>query len=232
MDTQVSAVGFTGDGSGLTGIPVDNFGDHQATQNIETSNNWLSNDGNNEGVFVDTDGDVGINTNTPSNSLHVVGSVRIVDGKQADGRVFICDANGKGTWTNPDVLGDDDWVSSGDDMYSGASGNVGIGTSTPGAKLDVGGQIWQSGTGESVFIGVGAGENDDLSANRNAFIGYCAGQSNSSGDRNTALATIHFIQMCQVLIIQLWVMMLFILVRVIPIPQHWAIMHNPAQVIK
>jgi hypothetical protein len=36
---------------------------------------------------------------------------------------------------------DGDWVLSGGDMYSGVSGNVGIGTTSPGRKLDVAGGI-------------------------------------------------------------------------------------------
>ena len=37
------------------------------------------------------------------------------------------------------AVADDDWVVSGNDQYSQVSGNVGIGTPTPGAKLDVSG---------------------------------------------------------------------------------------------
>ena len=81
---------------------------------------------------------------------------------------------------------DDDWEIDGDDMYSEVSGNVGIGTSTPGATLDVGGHIWQTGTGHSVFIGEGAGENDDLSDNFNTFVGYNSGNTNTTGSRNSA----------------------------------------------
>lgn len=67
-----------------------------------------------------------------------------------------------------------------------STGNVGIGTTTPGAKLDVAGHIWQTGTGSSVFIGEGAGANDDLSTNKNTFVGNLAGNTNTTGNHNAA----------------------------------------------
>ena len=66
------------------------------------------------------------------------------------------------------------------------NGMVGIGTIYPGATLDVAGHIWQTETGNSVFIGVGAGENDDLSYNNNVFIGRNSGNANTTGYYNTA----------------------------------------------
>ncbi|MCP4440864.1 MAG: tail fiber domain-containing protein [Aureispira sp.] len=42
-------------------------------------------------------------------------------------------------------------------------------------------------SGASVFFGAGAGVNDDLSANANSFIGYNAGNANTSGQFNTAV---------------------------------------------
>ena len=50
---------------------VDNLGNHQYTQNMETSGNWLSNDGDNEGIYVSSDGDVGVGVSTPSSKLDV-----------------------------------------------------------------------------------------------------------------------------------------------------------------
>ena len=41
--------------------------------------------------------------------------------------------------------------------------------------------------GQSIFLGNGAGQNDNLTTNRNLFIGQLAGQSNVNGQQNTAL---------------------------------------------
>jgi len=86
-------------------------------------------------------------------------------------------------------------------LYSETSGNweqsdnytynlndsIGIGTATPGARLDIDGHIWQTGTGFSVFLGEGAGENDDLMYHANVFVGFNSGNQNTEGGYNTAL---------------------------------------------
>ncbi|MFA5240303.1 MAG: tail fiber domain-containing protein [Phycisphaerae bacterium] len=94
---------------------------------------------------------------------------------------------------------DSDWIISGNNMYSGVSGNVGIGTAGPGDKLDVTGHINSSesykldgqpvvsnaGT-ENIFIGEDAGVNI-TTGDRNAAVGYHALCSNNTGSRNSAM---------------------------------------------
>jgi len=59
----------------------DNLGNHIATQNIRLSGYYLSNDGGSEGVYVDTDGDVGIGTSSPgSNRLKVLNNASGIAG--------------------------------------------------------------------------------------------------------------------------------------------------------
>ncbi|MCB9267511.1 MAG: hypothetical protein H6558_21005 [Lewinellaceae bacterium] len=69
----VTATAFAGDGSGLTGIAGDNLGGHTATQALNLNGNFLSGDGDSEGIFVDANGDVGIGTMTPAARLDVGG---------------------------------------------------------------------------------------------------------------------------------------------------------------
>ena len=57
-------------GSAWTGMG-DNLGNHTATQNVQLGTNWLSGDGQNEGVFVSNNGEVGIGTNTPNTSAAI-----------------------------------------------------------------------------------------------------------------------------------------------------------------
>ncbi len=44
---------------------------------------------------------VGVGTSTPLDRLHVVGSIRMVDGNQAVGRILTSNANGTASWANP-----------------------------------------------------------------------------------------------------------------------------------
>lgn len=50
------------------------------------------------GSSANSENKIGIGTDTPTERLHVAGSVRIVDGTQAAGSVLTSDANGKGSW--------------------------------------------------------------------------------------------------------------------------------------
>jgi len=47
----------------------DNLGDHTANQNINLNGKWLSGDGDNEGMFVNSEGNLGIGTANPSYSI-------------------------------------------------------------------------------------------------------------------------------------------------------------------
>jgi hypothetical protein len=68
---------LTSDATGLaTWEPAqgDNLGDHTATTNIQLNNNWLSNDGGNEGIRVDNSGNVGIGQTPGSAYLDITGT--------------------------------------------------------------------------------------------------------------------------------------------------------------
>lgn len=67
--------------------------------------------------------------------------------------------------------------------------NLGDNTGYPAAEYFtmIGPRLEVINAGESVFIGPGAGQNDDLSNNQSVFIGHNAGLSNTSGYWNTAI---------------------------------------------
>jgi|GEM_PF-2204766 len=80
------------------GSGADDMGDHTATQNISLGSNYLSGDGDNEGVYVGSTGKVGIGTASPQEELHINGSVRITDGSEGSNRVLVSDDNGTASW--------------------------------------------------------------------------------------------------------------------------------------
>lgn len=159
----------------------------------------------NEPYFMmrNTNGYVGIGVSSgsnPSERLHVVGSIRMVDGSQAVGYIPVSDANGKMTWTNPStVVGAQAWKLTGNSgtvsgtNFIGTTDNVPVdiksnsSSSTSYVRITNKGQVYEMGTGRSVFLGESAGNNDDLSNNDNAFIGYEAGLSNTTGQANAAV---------------------------------------------
>ncbi|MEM9887557.1 MAG: tail fiber protein, partial [Bacteroidota bacterium] len=53
----------------------DDLGDHTASENLKTNGFYISNDGDNEGIFIDNNGQVGIGTNIPSTALEVNGTI-------------------------------------------------------------------------------------------------------------------------------------------------------------
>ena len=81
-------------------------------------------------------GSTGIGTNAPAAKLDVAGNVKIADGTQGVGRILTSDANGLATWQLPSG-GSGQWTTTGNNIYSSNSGNVGIGTTTPGYRFQV-----------------------------------------------------------------------------------------------
>ncbi len=56
---------------------ADNLGNHTATQNVKLNGYWLSGDGDNEGVFINSSGTVGINSTSNNYSFSVYGDTHI-----------------------------------------------------------------------------------------------------------------------------------------------------------
>ncbi len=107
-------------------------------QSAEPPENFQSTDANQ--FLIRAAGGVGIGTNAPGAALDVEGSVRMqgfeLPTGATNGHVLTTDGLGNGSW-QPAGPADGDWYISGDDMWAGVPGNVGIGTTSPLEKLDV-----------------------------------------------------------------------------------------------
>jgi hypothetical protein len=98
--------------------------------------------------YANSAGNVGIGTTSPDERLHVVGNIRMVDGNQAAGYVLTSDANGVGTWQAAaggiGGSGTTNYLSKftgsttlGNSVFYESGGRIGLGTTSPGADIDI-----------------------------------------------------------------------------------------------
>jgi len=129
---------------------------------------------NAEVVRVTSDKKIGINSTTPSATFDIVGpnigaqtpALRIQDGTETAGYVLTSDANGNGTWVDPNSFGgggaDVDWALAGgagnptvtDPIYRLARTNIGASSTSISATLDVN----NAGSNNGASMGVGSDE--------------------------------------------------------------------------
>lgn len=91
-----------------------------------TASPWQTSGGN---TFLNS-GNIGLGTSNPTAKLEVNGHIKITDGTQGLGKVLTSDVDGLTSWVLPL------WTLSGNNIYT-LTGNTGIGTNTPGYKLDI-----------------------------------------------------------------------------------------------
>ncbi|MBN1827041.1 MAG: hypothetical protein JW958_12350, partial [Candidatus Eisenbacteria bacterium] len=159
------AVRASGDGSVAIGLNLHSSGENAFTIGSglgiqlerrltnDIDNSFLIGFGDTTATFFvgGPDGRVGVKTTAPAADLDVAGTVRTeafhMPTGAADGYVLTSDAAGEASWASPAVLSDGDWTVNGSNMSSNVAGNVGVGTSSPGYKLDVNGTMRVSNPG-------------------------------------------------------------------------------------
>ena len=133
---------------------------------------------------------VGIGTTAPSDRLHVVGSIRMVDGNQALGRVLVSDANGTASWIDPLTVATGlTWTLTGNAGTNPATNFLGTTDNQP-LRFRVNnlsaGQI-STAAGGFVSYGLGAGAMN--TGTGNTFIGMNAGNANTTSNSNTFIGS-------------------------------------------
>jgi hypothetical protein len=118
------------------------------TSNIALGRNYISGDGDDEGIYIDSAGRIGIGTTTPSESLSIAGGALYLENYLpaiTSNRLY---AQGSSLYWNGGLLGgaaSSSWDGNGTDVYR-LSGNVGIGTTSPASALSVVGDITVTGS--------------------------------------------------------------------------------------
>ena len=136
----------------------DNLGNHTATQNLKLNGNWLSGDGQNEGIFIQANGKVGIGTTSPTQKFQVSGNRNGNDGITLENLGsgnpqlrFLQNGSERAAitliknWQSGNKGGLAFWDGT-ENLINMINGNVGIGTTSPSEKLEVAGNIKASGT--------------------------------------------------------------------------------------
>lgn len=103
-------------------------------------------------------GNVGIGTSSPSQALHVIGSIKMVDGNESSGKVLTSDANGVASWQTPSGGG-------GGTYYAGSGLSLTTNTfsiTNPQWKLQ-----GNSGLTDGINNGLGTNDSVDLSFRTN-----------------------------------------------------------------
>jgi hypothetical protein len=125
--------------------------------NLTLNGYWLSGDGDDEGVFVNSAGNVGVGTSTPTSRLSIAGDMYLAgalrDGLNAPGTIgMVLQSTGTSTrWAATSTLGftgggDSLFTDGGATTYLTATGdNLAIGTTTAGSRLTVEGDLRISG---------------------------------------------------------------------------------------
>jgi len=149
------------DASNFVDVPGDNLGNHTATQNIRLGNNFITNDGRSRGLTISGNGSVVLGsstTNTATNGsyqLQVTGGATRLAADGAEESLYGLDA----------VVGYNDLRFSTDDnrnterlhinggSTAATAGNVGVGTPSPDARLDVNGYLRVAGANDAPTIG-------------------------------------------------------------------------------
>ena len=162
-------------------------GDEKSRLIIGTENDGSGS--NEDNVILAPSGKVGIGTNTPSYLLDVNGTMRLASGLYVNGsygssgQVLTSSGGGAMTWSTVSGGGgggSSAWSTSGSDVYR-SSGKVGIGTSSPGAPLEIrasgGSNPWDNG----LYV-----YNNSTSSSQDAIVTIRSGSSNA-GDPFLAL---------------------------------------------
>ena len=160
---------------------------HIATQSLQLNDFWLSNDDDdNEGISISNDGNT-----TLSGTLTIGNTYTLPATDGAASQILVTDGSGSLSWSDVSLTSLSDTDGDTKIQVEESSDEDIIRFDLKGTefmRLDSG-RIEILNTGNSIFIGEGAGENDDFSDNSNTFLGAYSGRNNTEGSNNNFIGT-------------------------------------------
>jgi len=185
----IQATQFIGDGSLLTNLAGDNFGNHEATQNILPNSNGLLDIGSSSNLFKNVFIGGGIYRGTTP-ILRTTNNAGLYIGKNA-GIVDVATARGfyGGPATGNMFIGEESGLANTTGYANHFIGyRAGFANTTGAANLIIGHSAGYNNTtgNQNFFIGVAAGFYNTTGSN-NYFLGLNAGLNNTTGGENLAL---------------------------------------------
>ena len=159
IDFEIQTNGtFTASTTSGSGASVAGFLSNNAYQ-FPVSNNLFK--ASTDGIFILNSGNVGIGTTSPTAQLHTTGTVRLQNYTsgtlQVDANGYLSVGSGSNVFNAGTGLSwsgntlNSLWTANGNNIYNNNSGNVGIGTTSPAAKLEVAGGV-RVGNGFNISI--------------------------------------------------------------------------------
>ncbi|MGE0587372.1 MAG: hypothetical protein AB7O48_02275 [Cyclobacteriaceae bacterium] len=176
----LSTVATTGQYGDLTGAPT--------LSNVALSGSYSDLTDTPTLAAVASSGDYNDLSNKPtidgSETVVTAGSNITITGTGTTGSPYVVNAAGSTGWGLTGTSGTVEGVN-----FIGTSDNKALDLRTNNilrSRITTKGQLEMLNTGLSVFIGEGAGANDDLTDNQNVFVGFEAGNQNTTGAGNTS----------------------------------------------
>lgn len=180
-----------GNSVNLSTITGDHLGNHTAEQNINLNGKYLSGDGDNEGVFIMTNGNVGIGMTNPNQQLEITGNFRLPSTTSSTGIIFSAGQPLLHSFGSNNFFAG---KAAGNLSMSGFGWNTGLGTmalkanSTGFLNTALGAFSLLENTigNDNTAIGSEALRNN-TEGNNNTVLGRSSMQFNTMGSRNTAI---------------------------------------------
>jgi len=162
---------------------------HLASANIQLNNNYLSNDGGNEGIRVDNSGNVGIGTNTPTAILNIAGGgIKLASGLGNSSTRPSLNTSSIGNYEIRGVGGGASQVDGQDDGFLRLSAGGGTNVNTQ-SSIDISGYSTVADMSSNIVMRTGGAERLRIDASGNVNVTGKINLTDPTGNVSTKIST-------------------------------------------